>query len=151
MQHTPGSYRKISPIGTPETPVAWSNSCKPKQDEVVPANNLVTLDHGYMQGSCSGAIENIGAEKEMGAMNREWSSTPSWVSDASGMVGGRGGDISFRSGNENEIKLIDGSRGTTSGRWDDHGGEGTDMVSEYLSSQSSAAQNVIPTVDLSLG
>lgn len=150
-QSTPGSYRKISPIGTPETPVARSDLRKPEKDEPVPSRNSVTPDQGYAQGPCAGAIENDGAEEETGATNRERSSTPGLVSDALGMLGGGGGDTSFGSGNENEIELIDGSRGPTSGRWDEHGGEGKDMVSEYLSSQSSATQNVIPPVDLSFG
>jgi len=150
-QSTPGSYRKISPIGTPETPVARSDLRKPKKNEPVPSRNSVTPDQGYAEGPCAGGIENDGAEEETGATNREWLSTPGLVSDALGMLGGGGGDTSFGSGNENEIELIDGSRGPTSGRWDEHGGEGKDMVSKYLSSQSSATQNVIPPVDLSFG
>ena len=150
-QSTPGSYRKISPIGTPETPVARIDLRKPEKDEPVPSRNSVTPDQGYAQGPCAGAIENDGAEEETGATNRERSSTRGLVSDALGMLGGGGGDTSFGSGNENEIELIDGSRGPTRGRWDEHGGEGKDMVSEYLSSQSSATQNVIPPVDLSFG
>jgi len=150
-QSTPWSYRKISPVGTPETPVAWSDLRKPEKDEPVPSRNSVTRDQGYPQGPCAGAIENDGAKEETGVTNRERSSTPGLASDALGMLGGRGGDTSFGSGNENEIELIDGSHGPTSGRWDEHGGEGKDMVSEYLSSQSSATQNVIPPVDLSFG
>ena len=84
-------------------------------------------------------------------MNREGLSMPGLVSDALGMLGGGGGDTSFGSGNENEIELIDGSRGPTTGRWDEHGGEEKDMVSEYLGSESSATENVIPHVDLSFG
>jgi len=106
-------------------------------------------DQDCAHGPSAGAIGNDGAEAETGATNREWSSTPGLVSDAVGMLGGGGGDTSFESGNENQIELIDGSRGPTSGRWEEHGGEGKDMVSEYLSSQSSATQNVIPPVDLS--
>jgi len=65
------------------------------------------------------------------------------------MLGGGGGDTSCASGNEDEIKLITASSGPTSWRWDEHGGVGKDMVSEYWSLQSSATQNVIPPVDLS--
>jgi len=134
-QSTPGSYRRISPIGTPETPVAWSDLHKPKKDEPVPSQNSVTPNQGYVQRPCTRAIDHDGAEEETGATNREWSSTPGLLSDALGMLGGGGVNTSFGSGNENEIELIDGSRGPTSGRWDEHGGEGKDMVSEYLSSQ----------------
>ena len=123
-QSTPGSYRKISPIGTPETPVARSDLCKPEKVDPVPSRNSVTPDQGYAQGPCGGAIENDGAEQETGVTNRERSSTPSLVSDALGMLGGGGGDTSCGSGNENEIELIDGSHGPTGGRWDEHGGEG---------------------------
>jgi len=151
LQRTPRSYRKISPIGMPETPVARSDLRKPKKDKPGLSRHSVTPDQGYMQGPCTGAIENDGAQEETEAMNRERSSTPSLVSDTMGMLGGRGGDTSFRSGNENEIELIDGSCGPTCGRWDEHAGEGKHMVSEYLSSQSSATQNVIPPVDLSFG
>jgi len=150
-QSTPGSYRNISPIGMPKTPVARSDLRKPEKDEPVPSRNSVTPDQGYVQGPCVGVIENDGAEEETGATNRERSSMPGLVSDALGMLGGGGGDTCFGSGNENEIELIDGSRGPTSGRWDEHGGEGKDMVSEYLSSQSSATQNVILPVELSFG
>jgi len=150
-QSTPGSYRKISPTGMPKTLVARSDLRKPEKDKPVPSRNSVTPDQGYVQGPCTGAIENDGAEEETGATNRETSSTPGLVSDALGMLGGGSGDTSFGSGNENEIELIDGSHGPTSGRWDEHGGEGKDMVSEYLSSQSSATQNVIRPVDLSFG
>jgi hypothetical protein len=148
-QSTPGSCRKISPIGTPETPVPRSDLCKAEKDEHVPSRNSVTPDHGYAQGPCAGAIEKGGAEEETGATNRDRSSTLGLVSDALGMLSGGGGDTSFGSGNEDEIELIDGSRRPTSGRWYEHGGEGKDIVSEYLSSQSSATQNVIPPVDLS--
>ena len=150
-QCTLGRYQKVSPIGTPETPVAQRNLHKPEKDEPVPSRNSVTPDQGYKQGPCVGSIENDRTEEQTGAMNRERSSTPGLVSDALGMLGGGGGETSFGSGNKNEIKLIDGSRGPTSGRWDEHGGEGKDMVSEDLSSQSSATQNVIPPVDLSFG
>jgi len=150
-QRTPGSYQKISPIGTAETPVARSDLRKPEKDEPVPSCHSVTPDQGYAQGPCAGGIENDGTEEEMGATNRERSSSPSLVSDALGILGGGGGNTSFGSGNESEIELIDGSCGLTSGRWDEHGGERKDMVSKYISSQSSATQNVIPLVDLSFG
>ena len=150
-QSTPGSYRKLSPIGMPKTLVVQSDLRKPEKHEPLPFHTLGTPDHGYAQGPCAGAIENDGAEEETGATNRERSSKPGLVSDALGMLGGGGGNTSFGLGNKNEIEFIDGSRGPTSGRWDEHGEEGKDMVSEYLSSQSSATQNVIPPVDLSFG
>ncbi|KAF8241458.1 hypothetical protein K440DRAFT_642604 [Wilcoxina mikolae CBS 423.85] len=109
------------------------------------------LGVGYTQGPGTGPIQNDGAEEETGATNRERLSMPGLVSDALGMLGGGGGVTSFGSGNEHEIELIDGSCGPTSVRWDEDGGEGKDMVSEYLSSQSSATQTVIPAADLSFG
>ena len=78
-QSTPGSYRKISPIGTAETPVARSDLRQPKKDEAVPSYDSVTPDQGYAQGPCAGTIENDGAEEETGATNRERSSTPGFV------------------------------------------------------------------------
>jgi len=98
-----------------------------------------------------GAIENDVSDEETGATNRERSSMPGFVSDAIGMLGGAGRDTSFGLGKEDGIELIDGSHGQTSVRWDEHGGEQKNMVSEYLSSQSSATQNVIPPVDMSFG
>ena len=68
---------------------------QPGKDKPVPSRNSVTPDQGYAQGPCTGAIENDGADEETEAMDREWSSTPSLVSDALGMLGGGGGDTSF--------------------------------------------------------
>jgi hypothetical protein len=104
----------------------------------------VTPVRGYAQGPCTGIIEKYGAEEQMGAMNKESSSPPSLVSDTLGMRGGGLGNTSFGSGIENVIELSDGSCGPTSGGLDEHGGEGKDIVSEYLSSESSPIQDVFP-------
>jgi len=95
LESTLGSYRKISPIGTPETPVARSDFRKPEKGEPIPYCNSVTHNQGYVQGPCAGAIENYGAEEETGMTNRERSSMPGLVSDALGMLGGGGGDTSY--------------------------------------------------------
>jgi hypothetical protein len=105
-QSTPWSYRKISPIGTPETQVAQSDLHKPRKEEPVPSRISVTVNQGYAQGPCQGAIDNDGAEEETGATNGEKSSMPSLVSDALRMHGDGGDDKSFGLGNENDIELI---------------------------------------------
>ena len=64
--------------------------------------------------------------------------TPGLVSDGLDKLRGGCGDTSSGSACDNEIELHDGSCRPTSGRWDEHSGEGKDMVSKYFSSQSSA-------------